>query len=206
MKELELKITYTEQETNDAQAAALDCMKGKLSIKPWECILIGILALVCSLVFIWECIEFFVFDDHSIEGEDLFRAMLYGLFLLIVAVYWFLRAIYLKHLRKKGITDEVIIKDWYNACNTVCDELGGVLLIFRKRKMLLMPDVKPMALSKPYYAAYRAFEYNSGIVVAPADWQPNTYFIPRRVLNEHNGEIEKFLEKKLRKRYKVMGR
>ena len=201
-KELILNITYTEQEAKDAQAAVLDCMKGKLHIRRWEYIFMGVLGVGLGLIFVAECIIALAFGVFTFADESLFKAILYGPFCLLGGIMSFNNAKTLRKNREQGITDEVIIESWYNACR----EIGEVLLVFGKKKMILMPNVEDMGSTKAYWQSFGAREYSSGIVVSPAAWQHHTYFIPRRVLDEYNGEIESFLEKKFKKRYKVMGR
>lgn len=202
MKELTLNITYTEQEAKDAQAAVLDCLKGKLHVRRWEYIFMGVLGLGFGLLFVAECIIALASGVFTFADEGLFKALLYGPFCMLGGIMSLNNAKTLKKNREQGITDEVIIEDWYNACR----EIGEVHLVFGKKKMNLMPNVEGMDSAKAYWQSFGAREYSSGIVVSPAAWQYKTYFIPRRVLDEYNGEIESFLEKKFKKRYKVMGR
>lgn len=204
MEVMDIRFSYTEQEAKDAQAAVLDCMKGKLQMRARDsALLCGGCLLVIVLMFSKYIIACFSGGCAQVEYDGIGRSIILSITLLLYAAMHFCNMMDIRYKRRHGITDEVVIENWYNVCK---EKVDVMILVFGKSGMQLMPHIKPMAVNRSYRASHGAFEYGSGIVVVPEAWEEKTYFIPRRVLDEHNGEIEKFLEKKLRKRYKVMGR
>ena len=203
MKELDIKFNYTEQEASDAYTATLDCTRGKIHMKPSTAIATGGVAAFIALFYFFIGIAPIIMN--GIKNTDIFECILRVLFggcIAYFALHYFALAVQSKREIEEGQTEENLIKCWYSKEGILPFDIQ---IVFGKRKIKIMPNEEIFAYELPYFGQCRIFEHSSGIVIMPAAYSAS-YFIPRRVLDEHNGEIEKFLEKKLRKRYKVMGR
>ena len=204
MQEIDVRFNYIGQEAGDALAATLDCAKGRIQPNPTKTVLTGILTLLTAFIFFVAGIM--SFTDSAESTIYIFSGFIrcaYGMFSLWLTTDLFRKYAELNRRRKQGLTEEDYLAEWYGA-----DGIGRreVQLVFKGNTVDIMPNEKSLHQMIICFGRSRIFEYSSGVVIIPAYYGERFYFIPRRVLDEHNGEIEKFLEKKFRKRYKVTGR